>query len=221
MEDEATLKTFAIGMKICKRYGLLVYPYLFFVLILQGCGTIASVLPYPSIDSLRNGDIVFRKGGSAANVFLSAADSRGIYTHTGLLVIKDGEAMVVHSVPDEAAPGDYDRVKFEPLSEFYRGIKAFSGGVYRVGSLSSEQLQQVTDEAVRWYEKGVPFDSGYVLGDTTELYCTELLMVSFQRVGYDITAGNYTDLNSAIFVGKFIFPSDLLENGDLRAVSVF
>ncbi len=175
----------------------------------------------PPTDSLQNGDIAFRKGSSAANIFLSAADPEARYTHVGIITIIDGTAMVIHSVPDEAEPGDIDRVKIEPLADFFWGLKALAGAIYRPTTLSPQQKETATTEAYRWYEKRAPFDASYTLGDTSRIYCTELLMLAFQKCGYDITSGSSTDLDAGLFVGKYIFPSDIASNEDLELIYSF
>lgn len=163
---------------------------------------------------LRNGDIIFRRGGSAMSFCVRTVDKKGFYTHVGMLVRVDGKFCVVHSVPDEAPKGDFDRVKIESLEEFFEDSKALNGAIYRT-KLTEEQLRNATNEAMRFYRKKVPFDSDYNLEDSTEIYCTELLVRSFNKVDYDITAGNFTDLDLIMFNGKHILPSDIQLNKDL------
>lgn len=169
---------------------------------------------------LRNGDLLFRRGGSTASLFVAAVDMDGFYTHVGLLVEQDGELMALHSVPDEAAEGEIDMVKIEPIDDFYRGSRALNGAIYRT-SLSRDSLRIVTGEALRLLAKGVPFDSEYNLADSSSLYCTELLEVVFGSVGYGLSAGNYTFYDMGLFYGDHLLPSDLLKNGDLTLIHSF
>ncbi len=188
---------------------------------MAGCGISGSAPQLPPNSALQNCDIAMRKGGSAANIFLSAADTGMQYTHAGIIIFIENEPMVIHSVPDEAEPGDIDRIKIEPLSDFYWGLKALAGAIFRPTSLSDEQRRVATKEAYRWYEKRVPFDADYELGDTSKIYCTELLNLAFDKVGYDVSAGNFTELESGLFIGKFIFPSDIIDNTDMELIYSF
>lgn len=169
---------------------------------------------------LRDGDIIFRRGGSAMSFFVRAIDTKGFYTHIGIIVEIKDEFYALHSVPDEAPKGDFDRVKMEPLNDFFEGTKALNGAVYRT-QLSADELTIVTDEILRFHANKVPFDDSYNIEDSTEIYCTELLVRSFDKVDYDITAGNFTDLDLILFSGKHILPSDILLNEELILVHSF
>lgn len=202
------------------KYGFvlgLYLPLFCLCMLVGGCRFDSRELPeLISFDSLRSGDLVFRRGSSAASVIVNAVDSKGVYTHIGVVLFQDSVAMVVHSVPDEAPSGEPDRVKIERLEEFFRGMKALSGAFYRVESLSDKESRGAADEAMRWYRKGVEFDSDFVMDDTTALYCTELVELSFRKVGYDLSRGHTTQVDAGFFEGEYIFPSDVLLNEDLR-----
>ena len=185
----------------------------FFFLV--GCSDSISMLPKDV--NLRNGDLVFRRGGSVMSLCVRVADQKGFYTHVGLVVEVDGELMALHSVPDEAPEGDFDRVKLESLDDFFEENKALNGAVYRT-ILSKHQLSDVTSTALIFHQNKVPFDNDYNLEDSTKIYCTELLVRSFDRVGYDITAGNFTDMDMIMFSGKHILPSDVQLNEDLVVI---
>ena len=86
----------------------------------------------PSGLQLHAGDVVLRLGNSMASHAVTALDSQGEYSHTGIVVDSCGVKMVVHAVPDEPDyEGDPDRVKMEPPEEFFATSRALSGEILR------------------------------------------------------------------------------------------
>lgn len=192
---------------------------LYNICIFTSCG-VGTTNIVPQNIELRNGDIIFRRGGSVMSLFVNSVDNKGTYTHVGIIVQKDGNLVALHSVPDEAPKGDIDRVKIESINDFFKGNKALNGAIYRT-SLSADTLLSVTNEALYLFEQRIPFDNQYNLEDSTAIYCSELLVRSFNKIKYDITAGNFTELNILMFNGKHIFPSDILLNKDLYLIYSF
>lgn len=185
---------------------------------LVGCGSPNNNLPEGL--ELRNGDVIFRRGGSVMSFCVRAVDHKGFYTHVGILVEINGEFRVLHSVPDQAHADDFDRVKIESLEDFFASTKALNGAIYRT-VLPEEQLRNVTEQAMIFYRQKIPFDYDYDLEDSTKIYCTELLVRSFNKASYDITAGNFTELDIVMFKGKHILPSDIQLNNELVLVYSF
>ena len=80
-----------------------------------------SILPDKA--SIKDGDIVLRKGTGFTSHAVAFADKSSDYSHCGIVMIKDGKPMVIHAVPDEPDfDGDKDRVKMEPLEKFFSAI---------------------------------------------------------------------------------------------------
>ncbi len=187
------------------------------LLLLVGCSQADKIT---SDVALCEGDLIFRKGSSKESVAVMIADTGGVYTHVGIVVQSGGELMALHTVPNEAAKGDFDRVKLEPIEEFFRGRKAISGAIYRA-PLTTKELRQVAEKCIDFYNAKVPFDAEYSLDESEKLYCTELLVVAFEAVGYDITKGHSTTLNTPLFRGRYIFPSDIIANSELQLQYVY
>lgn len=175
----------------------------------------------PSEVELREGDLIFRKGGSVASLLVRASDPRGEYTHIGITTLVDNCAMVIHCVPGEVPNGEVDRIKIEPLEEFFKGSKAENGAIYRASKLNEQQLADVTAQARLWLAKNVEFDHQFILGDTTQLYCTELIQLIFNHVDYDISRGNISEFRTAFYDGFYLFPSDILKNDELELIFRF
>ncbi len=209
-QTKITLPHMFFNPRVC-RWTIFLYTLFF----LMSCSAPKNNLPQ-NLD-LNNGDIIFRRGGSAMSFCVRAVDDKGFYTHIGIAAEINGKFYAIHSVPDEVPTGDFDRVKMEPINDFFEDDKALNGAVYRT-KFSAEDLKIVTDETLRFYEKKVPFDDSYNIEDSTEIYCSELLVRSFDKINYDITAGNFTNLNIALFTGKHILPSDILMNEELKLI---
>lgn len=158
----------------------------------------------------RNGDLVLRCGyGVESRVVVERSQS--IYSHVGILY-RDSAAdewMVVHTVPGEEDP---EYVKAEPVSRFYSLEKARNGAWLRIDCSDS-----IAREAVLYALDKVKnlclFDNDYLLADSSQLYCTELVWRAYMRQGIDITSGGRQMVPSFFCKeGECIFPSDIVQS---------
>lgn len=139
----------------------------------------------------------------------------------------DGGWSVVHVVPGEPGPdGTVDRIKAEPLAEFFSLDRARRGAVARVnvpfaaalleapGAMYADAVYtEVAVEARRLAACEIFFDHDYDLTDTTRMYCTELVYRVFMRAaGVDPTAGRRSRIGLPGFDGEYILPSDILQS---------
>ena len=85
------------------------------------------------VDKFHEGDIVFRRGMGLTSQIVLAADSKGTYSHIGILKQIDNNWYVIHAVPGEPDyKGDADRVKIDDLYRFFAPDRASRGAVMRV-----------------------------------------------------------------------------------------
>ena len=168
----------------------------------------------------QQGDLVFRKGTGVKSQAVLYADSMGAYSHTGIVVLKDSVFQVVHITPNEREKGEkVDKIKIEPISEFWRKDRAEHGAVYR---LKDNGLVEIAaQQALRLSQKEILFDHDYKLNDTTEMYCTELVWYAYLQAGKDISFGKRSVLNSPLCTGTFIFPSDIYTNSEFVLIYKF
>ena len=139
----------------------------------------------------------------------------------GIAVKVDDEWHVVHAVPDEPDfEGDFDRVKCEPIERFYDEFRAGNGAVYRP-NVSNETIAVAVRNALRLSAEQRPFDHDYNLGDTTALYCTELVEYVFGLGGVSMSEGRQTYVNFPSMTGDYIMPSDLTKNNKLNPIYSF
>lgn len=169
-----------------------------------------------------SGDIVFRRGGGLVSRAVIYIGRDGVYSHTGILNRHaDGSWWVTHAVPGETAhPKDPDRVKTEPVEEFFAADKARSGGVMRV-CIDSMLCVTAASHAERLATKGVLFDHDYDLADTTRLYCTELIDYVYRTQGIDIAEGRARTIYIPGLQGKYLFPDDIAQSSKLETIYFF
>ena len=170
--------------------------------------------------SFEEGDLVFRKGLGIRTQAVLYSDSLGIYSHTGIVVLKDSVFQVVHITPGERKKNEnVDKIKIEPISDFWKKDRASHGAVYRLRN--NIWGKEAAQQASRLLQKGVLFDHHYLLSDTTEMYCTELVCYSYTQAGKDITFGQRSVLNMPLYAGTYILPSDIYTNSDFILVYKF
>lgn len=186
--------------------------------ILCGCSNTPpeGINEYLDSLSLHKGDVVFREGIGFTSKIIKMMDPDGTYTHIGIVTDSAGHLMVIHSVPGEPDyKGDPDRVKMEPLKEFYSFGKAKSGAVMRHHDESKALM--AADNAYRLYRKGILFDHSYDDMDTTRMYCSEFVRYVFSISGDSlIDTGNIRNRKR-----KYIFPSDIYRSKSLFKITDF
>lgn len=189
---------------------------------LHSCGTGKGRIPMPEIpeDSLREGDLAFRRGHSLASDAVILADpTKGAYSHIGIIARKEGEWCVVHAVPGECGqPGGIDTVKTDPLEEFFSAEKASAGEIIRTGG-DSAALENAARKALG--KIGVQFDHDYDLADTSRLYCTELVSLSFRNAGIRLRLDKLERVGIAFFKGDYLLPSNIYRNNRVKTVFKF
>jgi len=170
--------------------------------------------------SFQEGDLVFRRGSGIASRAVLTADTRGSYSHVGI-VVKEGSAwMVVHITPGEAPKGEKDSVKSESLSEFFKSSRAVSGAVMRFTG-DPELSKRAALEAVTICQRKILFDHAYNLSDTTAMYCTELIRFVYLKAGVDLTGGKTEHVHIPGFNGDYLFPSLIMKSPFLREIERF
>lgn len=155
----------------------------------------------------RDGDLLFRMGLEGASRVVTTVGG-GDFSHVGMTLKKNGRWMVVHAVPNEALPGETDRIKCEPLDSFFAPQRACRGAWRRV-DCSDSVAAQVALAAYGKYEKGVSFDHDYDLWDTTSFYCTELVWYLYRKHGIDLAEERRHQLVIPGKTSSYLFPEDL------------
>lgn len=176
----------------------------------------------PEDEAFRNGDLVLRCGWGAESRAVTYG-GRSTYSHIGILVHDDSlnTWMVVHAVPGEAAENEPEYIKYETLEAFYSSDRACKGAWMRLQCPDSSAARAAA-YCVGKYRDSVLFDNSYLLSDTSELYCCELVWQAFLREDMDITSGNRHDIPTLFCSeGEGIFPSDIEKSDKTAFVKPF
>lgn len=187
-----------------------------------GCGDMSNTQSSDYCDALlahlAEGDLLFRRGSGVVGRIVTSVDNVGEYSHVGIVVKRDGEWHVVHAVPHEHDfKGDFDRVKCDPINHFVDYYSGADIGLYRP-QVSPEQVRAAVGNALRLSRMKVAFDHDYDLGDTTKLYCTELVEYVYGLAGVSLSEGRRTDISFMGFSGPHIMPSDLTQSTKLKPI---
>lgn len=187
------------------------------LLALAACSQSQEPRNFP-YDQMRTGDLAFRCGRGVLSRGVIMVESRKAqYSHCGV-VIRDtnGVWKVAHSVPAEREfDGDFDRVKFEPIEQFFSHKWAARGRLVHVGDLTdSVKLAAMADEARKAFRDSVRFDHDYNLEDSTELYCTEYVWMLYKHYGVDLSEGRRRHVNVMKIHDEVLLPEHVLEYKD-------
>lgn len=188
------------------------------IAVLFSCTNRQKECPLIPIEKLKQGDIAFRRGEGVISDIVLYSDADGLYSHVGLVVLHNDTIKVIHSVPGEYDDeNDFDRVKIEPIENFYSVERAERGEVLRM-SMTEAQRECIANLALKKAEHKVKFDHDYNLNDTMALYCTEFVQLMFKNVGIDLAEGRMSDVIFPGMSSKYIMPSDLYKNKKLTSI---
>lgn len=205
------MKTKSVNHKVSIIIKTVIY-----IFLLSGCIERKDIeIP---ISTLKDGDIVFRRGTGITSQVVLGADSKGVYSHIGIIKFIDNECCVIHSVPEEPDfEGDIDRVKIESINSFFSWKKASSGAIMRVKDIP-EIAAKASEHAYFLFTQNVLFDHDYNIKDTTKMYCTELVDFVYKKEGVDLSEGRLNRINIPGFNGEYLFPSDIISNDKLYII---
>ena len=150
---------------------------------------------------LKNGDLVLRCGKSTESYAVHMADDTAEFTHIGILIFENNTPYVIHSVPHKL-----NTIKKDAFTEFCSPKKASKIAIYR-SSLSNIEIQNVCNEALRFYNEKYVFDSKYDLSTNKKLYCTELILKAYKNSGIQLNIQT-KELNYMFGKHAIIFPSE-------------
>lgn len=198
-------------------------PLLATMWLLAGCNRPATTaVELPERPEFRNGDLVLRCGHgleSRAVTFQSGS----AYSHIGILQYDStqGQWLVLHAVPGEAPQGEPEYLKREPIGEFYAYDRATIGAHVRVRCSDS-----IAREAARYAERKVRehivFDNDYLLLDTSQFYCSELVWQAYLHQGLDLSDSIRQEVPQTFCrEGECIFPSDIANSTNILYVKPF
>lgn len=192
------------------------------IMIIMGCVDKKPVYKcaIPSEVRLREGDVVFRRGGGMESYIVMAVDRKGHYSHVGIVVDSAGFPMIVHAVPGEPDfNGDLDRVKMDAPEHFFSSEFTSTGEVCRIADTAV--AGRAAQAALAVYKRKTLFDHEYDDRDTTRMYCTELIVYAYNRAGLSLVSDERHEVCLLTFSANCIFPSDIRNSKYLEAIAIF
>jgi hypothetical protein len=167
--------------------------------------------PFADSFDLRNGDVVFIRGRTWRSLLVRLAETSCDFSHVGIVRIVDGAPYVVHAAPEAKT------VLLESAADFLSPSNVDSAGVYRL-KRDPRRAEEASRNALRYFERKIPFDRRFDIRNGDELYCTELVWLAFKSVGVDLEEGAEGFLYDSKIYGEVLLPQALLR-GRLSRVS--
>ena len=157
---------------------------------------------------VKEGDFIMKNGyGRISDVITKALKEEIEISHCGIIVIDSNRAFVIQSMlSDEKGANGIQKL---PLSKFLFEMKRDTVYLLRHRS-SDKERAQIANQARRLFKKSVPFDSEFVLHDSSAFYCSELIDHILQEV-YDTT----------YFETKIVYGTEMLLFNSLLDTTVF
>ncbi len=186
------------------------------LMLISACNKAKHAQEFDLDEPFRDGDLVLRCGWGAESRLVTHF-SRAMYSHIGILLFDSlkNTWMVVHAVPGEAPHGEPEYLKYEPATEFFSPLRAQCGAWMRI-DCSDEQAARAAKYCLAKQREKTVFDHDYLLQDSTQLYCCELVWLAYRHEGMDISSGNRHAVPSFCSTEyEGIFPSDI-ENGNKK-----
>jgi len=171
--------------------------------------------------AFRDGDLVLRCGMGAESRVVCQR-SRSTFSHIGILMQDPatGEWNVLHAVPGENQGGP-EWLKKEPIEVFFGPDRACEGAWMRI-NCSDSVARKAAEYCLRKVEQKVLFDNDYLLEDTTELFCCELVWRAYLLQGLDISGGKRIDVPEVFCQeGECIFPCNIEESETTLFINPF
>lgn len=143
---------------------------------------------------LKDGDIILRHGyGLVSDGIANTMNEEFHVSHCAILVQSDTAKngfRVIHSVSQSLSP--YDGVQEQWFPRFIRDSQRNSIMVVRMKFLTDSTRHIISDAALSYLERRVPFDHAFDITDTNKLYCSELpWLIIKNEFGIDIFKDKY------------------------------
>ncbi|MCS6979398.1 MAG: YiiX/YebB-like N1pC/P60 family cysteine hydrolase [Flavobacteriales bacterium] len=128
---------------------------------------------------LKEGDIIMRRGhGFVSSVINELFQTGYNLSHCAFVAEENGRPMVIHTVSSELS--GVDGMQMESLEKFVEESVR--------GTILAVRLKKAAGEAAlpvmyarQFLARRIPFDDKFDLADTTKLYCTELIYLSYLK----------------------------------------
>lgn len=172
----------------------------------------ASTPPTIPASKIQPADIVFRLGRTLQSDAIASHGTSG-YSHIGIVVDSDSTKNVIHIEPNRQGS---ERIKIEPLAEFFHPNNAVAGCAMRHNAIGDSLRRSITEYAKTLLLTPITFDHDYQLSDSSRMYCTELVEHIFARS--EISLSEEKRIRLPLAKEPVIMPSAIYENDSLTLV---
>ena len=164
----------------------------------------------PESTFLQAGDLIFIEGsGYLSELFRNCARRDRSYSHAGIVVRTETDSLVIAHM-EMVKQGDSSDFHLESIQSFISTSRSW--GIYRL-PLTVAERQAIAQYTLYIQKRQPSFDMSFNANDTTEFYCTELLMHAINST----LSCDYIKAGTPINGGNYVAPDDifLLEGVEL------
>jgi hypothetical protein len=167
----------------------------------------------------QSGDLLFRRQSTLLSNAVLRFDTEGAFSHVGLVTRKGDDVRVIHTIP-VSGDGFAEGIQLDTFASYLQGGGTIDWALLRVDEELRSVAMRSADEALRFYERKVPFDTEFRLDSTDRLYCTELIWRAYLQAGVALLADLPTHLTLVPMLPTgVLMPSALLASPHLRLIS--
>ncbi len=154
---------------------------------------------------VQHGDLVTRTGTDVISAsFCNFNKQDKSYSHSGVVMIEQGDTLVYHLLSGEENPGDC--MLKEPFDSFCDPTKKNGIGLFRY-QLNDAEMHKFDSLIHFYYSSKLKFDKKFNLKDDTEMYCAELIAKSVEkatanRITIPVTSAKNFSVKDKAFEGK-------------------
>ncbi|PLW92568.1 MAG: hypothetical protein C0592_10145 [Marinilabiliales bacterium] len=170
---------------------------------------------------LKDGDFILRHGyGLVSDGIANTMNEEFHVSHCAILVQSDTAKngfRVIHSVSQSLSP--YDGVQEQWFPRFIRDSQRNSIMVVRFKLVNDSTRHIISDAALSYLQRQVPFDHAFDISDTNKLYCSELPWIIIKNeFGIDLFKDKYNEEKDHMKFSNFWNPEyfEVVFNHNIR-----
>lgn len=150
-------------------------------------------------DSIRNGDLITRKGNDFTSESLSTLNRRDHrYSHCGIASIENDTVFVYHALGGDFNPDQ--KIRRDPLEVFAEPYTNRGIGIFRF-SVADSIKGNFVKLARSFYDRGIMFDMDFSLKTKDRMYCAEYVYCCFTEASHFKLAFNHSYIKDFEFIG--------------------
>lgn len=167
----------------------------------------------------QSGDLLFRRQSTFLSNTVLRFDSGGTYSHVGLIRREGDDVWVIHTVPASGASFS-GGVQLDTLRSYLEGPETAAYALFRPSEALRPAALRAADEALRFYERRIPFDTEFRIDSSDRLYCTELVWRAYLQSGVELLTDLPANLTAVpLSPSGILLPSALQLSPHLHLIS--